>query len=488
MNPKLSKPNENTDFLYQKLATQLAKQIRDGLYQPGDKLMPVRRFAVNQGVSIATVVSAYYQLEAMGYVEARPKSGFYVKRLYQEQIDRPSQSEPDAVPTVVTGQEMVLHLVKATNNPEMMQFGAAVPDASYLPTQLIAQAVRQAAKKDVAILNDYLFPPGLPELRKQIARRMVGNACDVSAKQIVITSGCQEAIRLALRACAGPGDVIAIESPTFYGLLQVIHSLRMKAIEIPTDPDTGMSIEALEMAIDQWPVKACVLVPSFSNPLGLSMPDDKKRRLVELLSKREIPIIEDDVYGEISHESPRPKPLKAFDKDDWVIYCSSFSKTLSPGLRVGWVASKRYYDKLEYFKYVSNLATASVSQLAVADMLQSGKYDRYLSKIHSQYAYAVERMTATIVKLFPTGTKVTRPKGGFVLWIELPFKVDTFELANRLMRHQISIAPGRIFSTTDKYDHFFRVSCAVNWNHETDLALLKIVNEIQLMQSGMSAS
>lgn len=468
-------------FLYQSLASELAKQIKNGLYQPGDKLVSVRQFAASKGVSTATAVSAYYQLEAMGYVEARPKSGFYVKRLMSETLASPSATQPDAKPTLVTGQEMVLHLVKSANNPNMIQFGAAVPAPSFLPVHLIAQSIKNAAKNPSGELTDYVFPPGLPELRQQIARRMVGNGCEVTPKDIVITDGCQEALRLALRACAEPGDVIAIESPTFYGLLQVIHSLRMKAIEIPTDPEKGLSIPALKMALDQWPIKACVLVPTFSNPLGLSMPDEAKRELVTLLSKRQIPMIEDDVYGEITHGDRRPKPLKAFDKDDWVIYCSSFSKTLSPGLRVGWTASRRFYQRLEYFKYVSNLGTASASQLAVADILQSGKFERYLTRARTQYAFAVDRMTQAIVELFPAGTKVTRPQGGFVLWVELPFEIDTFELANRLIAQNVSIAPGRVFSTSEHYNHFLRLSCAVDWNRQTEWALMKIVNEIQLM-------
>ena len=472
-----------TDFLYQTLATDLAEQIKQGLYRPGDKMPSVRQLAADKGVSVATAVSAYYQLEAMGYIESRPKSGFYVKRQMADAINTPQATSPKAIPTLVSGQEMVLHLVKSANNPQMVQFGAAVPAQSFLPTHLVTQAIRQAAKNHPAEVNDYQFPPGLPELRQQIARRMVGNGCDITPQDMVITDGCQEALRLALRACAEPGDVIAIESPTFYGLLQVIHSLRMKAIEIPTDPDTGMSIPALKMALDQWPIKACVLVPSFSNPLGLSMPDDAKRQLVELLSKRQIPIIEDDVYGEITHGTRRPKPLKAFDQDDWVIYCSSFSKTLSPGLRVGWVASKRYYDRLEYFKYASNLATSSIAQLAVTEILQSGKFERYLTRVRPQYAFAIDRMTAAIIELFPQGTKVTRPKGGFVLWVELPFEIDTFELTKRLIPQNVSIAPGHIFTTTENYNHCLRLSCAEDWNRQTEWALLKIVNEIKLMKN-----
>lgn len=466
------------EFLYQTLALDLAEQIRQGLYRPGDKMPSVRHLANDKGVSVATAVSAYYQLEAMGYIESRPKSGFYVKRQMIDSITIREPTRPDTIPTLVSGQEMVLHLVKSANNPQMVQFGAAVPAKSFLPSQLVTQAIRQAAKNYPAETNDYQFPPGLPELRQQIARRMVGNGCDITTQDIVITNGCQEALRLALRACAEPGDVVAIESPTFYGLLQVIHSLRMKAIEIPTDPESGLSISALKMALDQWPIKACVLVPSFSNPLGLSMPDSSKKQLVELLSKRQIPIIEDDVYGEITHSTRRPKPLKAFDKDDWVIYCSSFSKTLSPGLRVGWVASKRFYDKLEYYKYASNLATSSIAQLAVTEILQSGKFERYLTRMRPQYAFAVDRMTEAVIELFPEGTKVTRPKGGFVLWIELPCEIDTFELAKRLIPQNVSIAPGRIFTTTENYNHCLRLSCAVDWNRQTEWALLKILKEI----------
>lgn len=471
------------EYLYEKLASELVTKIKTGVYQAGSKLPSVRLFASEHSVSVATAVTAYYTVESFGYIEARPKSGFYVKAVTLDTVDSPAESTPDSIPQIVTGQEMVLQLVKATNQPQMVQFGAAVPDTTYLPISQVTKAIKKASNEQGKMICNYLFPPGLSQLREQLARRMNGIQCSVYKENIVITDGCQEAIRLALRACAEPGDVIAIESPTFYGLLQVIQSLRMRAIEIPTHPEEGISIEALELAVEQWSIKACVLVPTFGNPLGCNMSDDRKQKLVDLLSDREIPIIEDDVYGEISHSLPRPKPLKAFDKKDWVIYCSSFSKSLSPGLRVGWTVSKRFYDRLEYFKYVSNLATSSVAQLAVVDILQSGKYDRYLATVRKQHAFSVNKMTALIAQFFPSGTKVTKPKGGFVLWVELPFELDTFELANRLIKKNISIAPGKIFSMTDKYNHFLRLSCAVVWNRQAEAALIEIVHEINTMQS-----
>ncbi len=479
MSEKTKPRSPKSEFLYQDLAQSLADNIRQGTYAPGEKLPSVRQSAKNFHVSVSTVVSAYYKLESMGYIESRPKSGFYVRSAPKLSFETPTRSQPEAKPSAVTGQEMVLNLVKAANDPNILQFGAAVPDSDFLPIKLVSQAMKKVCHHQADTISHYEFPPGNPELRRQIARRMSGFGCEVSADDIVITNGCQESLRLALRACAEPGDIIAIESPTFYGLLQVINSLRMKAIEIPTDPNTGISISALEMAIDQWPIKACVTVPTFSNPLGFSMPDDHKRRLNALLAERDIPLIEDDVYGELSHRHSRPKPLKAFDPYDNVIYCSSFSKTLSPGLRVGWVSSKRYYKQLEYLKYVSNLSTSSAAQLATLDILQSGRYDLYLRRAGQQYAYAVDQLTSAIVRLFPPGTKVTRPEGGFVIWVELPYAIDTFELANRLIPHGISIAPGRIFSTTDKYNHFFRLSCALKWNRETELAILKILHETE---------
>ncbi len=460
--------------LYERVAKQLAGQIDQGLYRPGDRLPGVRRLARQFEVSISTIVQAQRLLEDDGLIEARPRSGYYVRMPFWTQPEPPGISRPIVRPVPVTGQELVLRLVQTANDPKCVQLGAAVPAPEFLPARAIQRALSAAARADGDRLATYQFPPGSPELRRQIARRMLEAGCRVSPDDIVITSGCQEALILALRAVAKKGDVVAIESPSFYGLLQAIESLGMRALEIPTDPATGISIEALELALDKWPVKACVLTANFSNPLGSIMPSDKKQALVALLASHEIPLIEDDIYGDLGFEGERPQALRAWDETGGVIYCASFSKTLSPGLRVGWILPGRWQEQIEYLKYVTSLAAPTLSQLAVADFLHHGGYDRHLRQVRSAYARQVILMTRAVSKYFPEGTRVTQPRGGFVIWVELPKTVNALTLCQQALEQGISIAPGTIFSASGKYRNCIRLNCAQPWNDMLDRAVMTL--------------
>ena len=462
-------------YLYQSLAAELADQIEKGVLQAGDRLPGVRSFSRLRNTSVSTAVAAYRKLEDDGYIEAKTRSGFFVRSRPKAGIAEPGISRPRTRPRPVTGQELVLELVKAANNPGVVQLGAAVPDAVFLPTQALERAYKSAAREHRLRAAAYEFPPGVPALRRQIARRMAESGCHVATSEVVITNGCQEALTLALRAVTSPGDIVALESPTFYGLLQVIDSLGLKALEIPTHPREGISVEALQLALEKWPVKACVVVSNFSNPTGASMSDERKRQLVELLQAQDVPLIEDDVYGDLGFSQRRPSTCKAHDKTGNVLYCSSFSKTLSPGLRVGWIAPGRHLAKVEYLKYVANLATPTLPQLATARLLESGVYERHLRRVRVEYARAVEQMIDAVDRHFPEGTKVTRPDGGFVIWIELPKDVDSFELARKLLGNGISIAPGPIFSASQKYRNCMRLSCACRWSNEVEKALASIV-------------
>ena len=458
--------------LYEQVASRLAEQIDEGLYRPGDRLPGVRRLARQFGVSISTIVQAQGLLEDDGHLEARPRSGYYVRAQVWPRPEAPAISRPTVRPMPVTGQELVLRLVQAANEPDFIQLGAAVPAPDFLPTRAIQRALAAAARAGGRELATYQFPPGSPELRRQIARRMADAGCRLTPDEIIITSGCQDALILALRAVASPGDVVVIESPSFYGLLQAIDSLGMKALEIPTDPATGISLEALELALEKWPVRACVLTANFSNPLGCVMPVDKKRALVALLARLDIPLIEDDIYGELGFAGDRPPALRAFDETDGVIYCASFSKSLSPGLRLGWMAPGRWREQIEYLKYVTSLAAPTLSQLAVADFLQHGGYDRHLRQVRGAYARQVAIMTRAVGKYFPEGARVTQPRGGFVLWVELPEKVDALSLCQQALEQRISIAPGPVFSASGKYRNFIRLNCAQPWNDALDRALM----------------
>ena len=460
--------------LYQNVAAELAQRIAEGHYAPGTRLPGLRSVARQRGVSVATVVAAYRRLEDEGHIEARARSGFYVRARRPLHTIEPQRRVAAPRPRLVSGQDMAMALIKASNDTRIVQLGAAVPDPDYLPTQAVARALSQVARLQRTRSAGYMMPPGAPELRQQIARRMSESGGRIPADDIVITTGCQEALSLALRAVTQPGDVVAVESPAFYGLLHVMESLGLEALEIPSHPREGMALDALGFALDRWPVKACVVVPNYSNPLGFLMPDANKHALVSLLGKHGVTLIEDDVYGDLGFDLRRPTTCVALMPRADIIHCSSFSKTLAPGLRVGWVAAGKHRERIEYLKYVSSIASPTAPQLAVADLLESGRYERYLRDVRGRYANAVARMGDAVMKYFPEGTRVSQPLGGFVLWVELPGKIDSFELARRALKQGVSIAPGPLFSASGKFRNFIRLSCARVWDDRLERALVKL--------------
>lgn len=462
-------------LLYQEIAERLASAIALGVYRPGERLPSVRQLAETQQVSAATAVQALRYLEDLGRIEARPRSGYYVRPAAPAtKLPEPAESGPVLQPSPVSGQELVLRLAKAAAERRTVPFGAAVPAPSFLPVLRIERALAGCARRHRNRIAGYEMAQGNPELRRQIARRMLEAGCALAADDIVVTNGCQEAIALALRAVTQTGDIVAIESPTFYGQFQVIEALGLKAIEIPTHPRDGISLEALQLACEQWPVKACLVVPNYSNPLGFLMSESRKRELLGLAERHRFALIEDDVYGDLGHGAKRPPVIKAWDDDGRVLHCSSFSKSLSPGLRIGWIAPGRYLKSVEYLKYTANLATPSLTQLAVAELLADGGFERGLRQSRRRYAEAVARMTAAIVRYFPAATKLTQPAGGFVLWLELPDAVDALVLARRALTEGISIAPGPVFSATGKYRNFIRINCACDWDRNIERAVEKL--------------
>lgn len=458
--------------LYRELARELARGIETGIYQPGDKLPGIRLTSSNMGVSAATAVAAYQQLELDGYIEARPRSGFYVKPRQRPNIPEPAQvGTAPTRPRLVTGQEQVLRLAEQVNYPDVVKFGAAVPDPHYLPTRAVEKALTSAARQNRARICGYEFPLGAERLRRQLARRMTEIGCLSKPEDIVITNGCQEAVHLALKSLTKPGDVIALESPTYHGHLQIADSLDLKAVEIPTHPRTGISLEALELALEQWPVKACVVIPNFSNPLGALMPEKNKKALVKLMTHFDVPLIEDDIYGDLSFNQKRPSVLKAYDRTGNVLHCSSFSKTMAPGLRIGWIMGGRFHEQIAYQKFITSISAPTLQQLAVASLLESGQYQKHLRFIRAELAQCVCNVVETIGRCFPAGTRVSNPQGGYVLWVELPKRFDTEALAEKAIVNGVSIAPGSLFSVTRKYRNWMRLSCGVVWNQQTKKAL-----------------
>jgi len=314
----------------------------------------------------------------------------------------PEMSRPALRPVNVQVSDLILQVVKAGRDPNLVRFGATLPSPALFPIKALSRTMASVGRRMPLAAHAYEVPPGNRALRIQVARRAMEAGCTLAPDDIITTVGATEAINLSLRAVAEPGDVIAIESPTFFNILQIIESLGMRVCEIPTYPRHGVCLDELEKRLDSCRIKACVFTLNYSNPLGSCMPDEKKKKLVQILSSRKIPLIEDDIYGNLAFGPTRPKAAKAFDEEGWVMLCDSFTKTLSPGARVGWVAPGRFKARVEFLKFVNTAATPSLPQMAIAEFLQNGEFDHHLRKIRRQYAAQMQSMTEAITRYFPS--------------------------------------------------------------------------------------
>ncbi len=460
-------------YLYEEVADQVTRLIDQRALLPKDRVPSLRKLSSKIGVSVSTVLQAFMVLEMKGLIEARPRSGFYVKTA-RRIPDEPRVSNPAPVVTRVGVSELVAKVFQAGRDPEMVPLGLTTPDPDLLPIKRLNAFMSKAARDSGRYGICYDFPPGCERLRHEIAKRSWELGCVLSENEIITTNGAMEALNLCIRAVANPGDVIAVESPTFYGTLQVLESLGIKTIEIPTDPRNGIIIDSLESILRKNKIKACLLTPNFSNPLGSYMPDKNKKQLAELAAEWHIPIIEDDIYGDLYFGPSRPKTVKAFDKEGLVLLCSSFSKTIAPGYRVGFTAPGRFRLHVESMKFMNSMATASLPQLAIAAFLASGGYDRHLRTIRKAFATQVTLASNVIRDSFPKGTRLTRPQGGFCLWVELPTSISSLDLHRKAIQAKINIAPGPIFSASRKYQNFIRISCGYKWSPRIERGLIAL--------------
>lgn len=448
--------------LYEQLAAEISQHIDASVLNPGDQLPSVRRMSQQKKCSVTTVLQAYALLEDRGRIEARPQSGYYVR---QQSLPEYACVEPDASaelldPATVRNDDIVWKILQDASNPNLLQFGAALPNPEMMPIKRMNRIISNIARAGSVPLESYGPPDGLKELRTQVARRAYLTGISASSEDVVITSGCMEAIHLALRVVTRPGDLVAIETPCYFSILLQLEALGLRALEIPTHPRDGISLEALEFALENHPIRAMLIVPNYSNPLGSLMPDERKRALVELLARYEIPLIEDDIYGDLAHDGHRPVVCKSFDRNGLVMLCSSYSKDISAALRVGWIIPGRFYNRLVKMRLSTNISTTILSQMALAEYLETGGYDHHLRKIQRAYAQKVDYMSRAVLNYFPEGTRVSSPQGGYVLWVQLPGEVDALELYRQALSVGITIAPGHIFSTTQRYRSFIRLNAA----------------------------
>ncbi|MBX3274020.1 MAG: PLP-dependent aminotransferase family protein [Sandaracinaceae bacterium] len=468
--PSLVKDDALDKRLYEAVADRLEGLIGDGTLRPGDRIPSVRGLHRKWSVSVSTVLEAYRRLEDRGLIEARPKSGYYVRATPRALPEEPGASNPPKRARRIRG-SMAYRLMAEVNRPDLVKLGAAVPHPDLLPLDALNRLIARALREAPALSHGYAVDSGHAPLRREIARRMLDAGCTLSPDDVVVTSGAQEAVYLSLRALTRPGDTVVVESPAYYGHLETLEALELKALAVRTHPREGIDLDALDEALGATRVAAVALVTSFSNPLGSVMSDAKKRALLDVLEAHDVPLVEDDVYGELPFEGPRPHAVKAFDRHGRVLYCSSFSKTISPGVRIGWCAPGRALDTIARLKLVANTASPAAPQLAIAGFLEGGGYDRHLRRLRATYRDHVRRMTAQIALTFPAGTRATRPAGGHLLWVEMPRGVDSTILYEAAARENISIAPGPMFSANGRYAHCMRLNAGLPWSQRLEDAV-----------------
>ncbi len=481
------KPADGTDepHRYEALARFVADLVDNGTLRPGMRAPSLRDLAARHKAGLSTAIHAYQVLEDRGLIEARPKSGFYIAAPRRFAGETPAISQPPRRPSRVVISGSVRELLKHAGNKDLVPLGCAIPNSKLLAAGRLDRFLARAARQKGSVFNDYMEPRGLPDLRIEISRRAARCGQALPPDDIVVTNGCTEALSLALRAVAKPGDTVAIESPTYFGVLQVFEALGLKALELPTDATSGIALDALATALKTKSVRACLFASSFNNPLGFAMTDGKRHDILDLLDRHGVPLIEDDVYGDIYFGAQRPRPFMVLRPDADVIYCSSFSKTIAPGYRLGWVASANHTEAILKDKFALTISGPALPQVALADFLASGGYDSHLRRIRRVFADNIDRMTRVIDDAFPAGTRVTCPAGGFVLWLELPPGCDSRVLFRDALKRGITIAPGDIFTAAQRYENCIRLSCGDLWGPRIEQGV-RVLGELTARQAKKS--
>ena len=464
MNPHADTP------LYQQLADRMETMIESGSLRAGDRIPSVRQLSIQHHVSVPTVMQAYTVLENRSLIEARPKSGFYVRPRLANFLRAPAtakyRSSVSSLNNFVSGLSMADDMV----DPSLVPFGAALPGEDLLPMEKLARLTASTIRRYPAACMKYDPAPGCLPLRKELSRRSLDWGCSFSADEFVVTVGASEALHLALLTLTKPGDTVMVESPSYYGTLNLMARLKLRVLAIPACPGEGLDISAAAKAMAKHKVAAIIVVPNFSNPLGSLMPERSRRELLELAEKHATPIIEDDIYGDIPHDGPRPQCLKAIDEKDQVILCGSFSKTLAPGYRVGYIVAGKYHQHVLELKHAFNLGGASLPSLVIAEFLKTGGYERHLRKLRHTYRQQVCKMRDALAQHFPE-MKVSNPSGGFLLWVEFPESLDVLPVFHEARAAGISFAPGPLFSPDGRFRNCLRLSCGYPWSDRMETAL-----------------
>ena len=465
-------------YLYRQVIDLICENIATGTLRPGDRLPSLRKMSQSAGVSIPTVRQAYIELERQRRIESRPQSGYYVRHLQKNELVAPAPSS-SGEPVCLNCRPLMERVYDGINHPELVPLGIANPCMAKPAAKALHRAMKRVMSRAQERSLGYSTTLGEPTLRRQIAYHYFDTVgAQVETDQIAITNGGQEALLLALQAVADPGDVIAVETPTYHGLLELIDSLGMLAVEVETCPQEGVTLSELRATLEQHPVKACMFSTTLSNPLGVTMPEHCRRELVEILEEFDVVLIEDDVYGDLRFDGQRPVPAQFLPGNARIMTCGSFSKTAAPGYRMGWIVAEHFMEEITRLKRAFSCSSGLLQQLTLADFLASGDYNRHLNALRPVLKCNAERMSALVGEHFPATTRTSEPVGASVLWLELPRKVNAEGLFDDAIEAGISIAPGMIFSPSNRYTNFVRLSYGHPWSERTEEAVRWLGNRV----------
>ncbi|WP_336964635.1 PLP-dependent aminotransferase family protein [Chryseobacterium contaminans] len=460
------------DVLYLKIANSVTEQIKSDTLQFGDRLPSLRSAQKLYNVSLNTVKQAYMELESRSLVESRPKYGYYVSQTSQRKLALPSVAKMKVSEGKNSPEDLIGKVFGSIAGTDVTQFALGIPGKSLLPVAQMKKCMINVIKGKHDSGTNYEPVQGSEKLRREIAKWSIVMEGKITEDDLVITSGAMNGVYNCLMAVTKPGDSVAVESPVYFGILQAIQLLGLKAVEIPTHPITGVDLDALKKVLPK--LSACCFVVNYNNPLGFQMPDVNKKELVRMLTEHNVPLVEDDVYGNIYFGAGRPKPCKFYDEAGIVMWVGSVSKTLAPGYRVGWVAPGKFKEKIIRQKLVQTVSSPSLFSDVIADFLEHGRYDHHLRMFRKKLYANYLQIQKSVTQYFPDNTKVSEPKGGFMLWLELDKRICTEDLYDEAVSQKVNFAPGRMFSQYNQYQNCMRLNYALEWTDRVESDLEKL--------------